>query len=197
MASDKPDSFQCGPFEVARNPNVSQFVEKLNRLREAVDQCRIQPGVGYTITRSSGGTSLSIQSSSGSSAAEDLHPFKIKVRKKDDKYQFFVIQGSVGNNAAIVTNQEKWVDFEAPSRIYLEATINDLVNTSCLLKSIAPGEKLEPVSIEGGKQTKSRITIGLFVDSNGGKNYQVVQNIRANISLKLVCSDGYPALLMS
>jgi hypothetical protein len=42
VPNEKPDSFQCGPFEVARNPDVRQFVEKLNRLREAVDACRVQ-----------------------------------------------------------------------------------------------------------------------------------------------------------
>jgi len=196
MAGDKPDSFQCGPFEVARNPNVSQFVEKLNRLREAIDQCRIQPGVGYKLTRSSGGTSLTISPGSGSSVAEDLYPFKIKTRQKDNKYQFFVVQGSVGNNETLVSNQDKWVDFEAPARIYLEATISDLKITSCLLKAIAPDQPVELVSISGGKQTKARITIGLYVDPSNTKNFQIVQNVRTNILTVTICSDGYPAIFL-
>jgi hypothetical protein len=197
MASDKSDSFQCGPFEVASNPNVSQFVEKLNRLREAVDQCRIQPGVGYTLTRSSGGTSLTIKTGSGSTAAEDLYPFKIKIRKKDTKYQFFVIQGTIASNEKIVTNQEEWVDFEAPARIYLEATITDGAISTATLKTQPPGQVLELVSIQGGAQTQARITIGQYLDPEGAKNFQIIQNVRANISTKVVCSDGYPALLIS
>ena len=196
MASEKPDSFQCGVFEVARNPNVSQFVEKLNRLREAIDQCRIQPGVGYKLTRSSGGTSLTISPGSGSPVAEDLYPFKIKTRQKDKKYQFFVVQGSVGNNETLVSNQQKWVDFEAPARIYLEATVSDLKITSCLLKAIAPDQPLELVSIAGGKQTKSRVTIGLYVDPSNAKNFQIVQNVRTNILPVTICSDGYPAIFL-
>jgi len=197
MASDKSDSFQCGPFEVASNPSVTQFADKLNRLREALDQCRIQPGVGYTLTRSSGGTSLTIKTGSGSTAAEDLYPFKIKIRKKDTKYQFFVIQGTIASNEKIVTNQEEWVDFEAPARIYLEATITDGAISTATLKTQPPGQVLELVSIQGGAQTQARITIGQYLDPEGAKNFQIIQNVRANISTKVVCSDGYPALLIS
>jgi len=196
MASEKSDSFQCGAFEVASNPNVTQFVDKLNKLREAIDQCRIQPGVGYTLTRSSGGTSLTIKTGSGSSSPEDLYPFKIKIRQKDKKYQFFVIQGSVGNNDTLVSNQEKWVDFEAPARIYLEATVSDLKITSCLLKAIAPDQTLELVTISGGKQIQSRITIGLFIDPSNAKNFQIVQNVRTNLLPVTICSDGYPAIFL-
>jgi hypothetical protein len=196
MPSELPDSFNCGPFVTARNPDVGLFVDKLNRLREAVDACRIQPGVGYTLERSSGGTSLTIKTGSGSSAPEDLYPFKIKTRQKDKKYQFFVIQGSVANNATLVENQEEWIDFQAPARIYLEATFNDQKIASCLLKSIAPDEPLELVTISGGKQTQSRITIGLFIDPSKGKNFQIVQNVRTNLLASTICSDGYPAVFL-
>jgi hypothetical protein len=197
MASDKSDSFQCGPFEVASNPSVTQFADKLNRLREALDQCRIQPGVGYTLARSSGGTSLTIKTGSGSTAAEDLYPFKIKIRKKDTKYQFFVIQGTIASNEKVVTNQEEWVDFEAPARIYLEATITDGAISTATLKTQPPGQVLELVTISAGAQTQAKITIGQYLDPEGAKNFQIIQNVRSNISTRLVCSDGYPALLMS
>ena len=196
MPSELPDSFQCGPFVKVSNPDAGVFVDKLNRLREAVDQCRIQPGVGYTFTRSSGGTSLTIKTGSGSSAAEVLHPFKIKIRQKDKKYQFFVIQGAAGNNSIIASNQEKWVDFKPPARIYLEATISNNKNTSSVFKSIAPDQTLESVTIEGGGQTKSRITVGLYVDPDGKENYQIIQNVKTNIIFKTICADGYPALFM-
>lgn len=196
MASEKPDSFNCGPFEIARNPNVSQFVEKLNRLRDAVDQCRIQPGVGYTLTRSSGGTSLTIKTGSGGSGAEDLHPFKIKIRQKDKKYQFFIGSGYVGSSSVIASNQESWVDFDAPSKIYLEAKIVDLKITELEFKTKNHNEALEPVEIDGN-QTASRITIGFYYDPDDGKNYQLIQNVRTNILVKLMCSDGYPAIIMT
>ena len=197
MASEKPDSFQCGPFEVASNPSVTQFADKLNRLREAVDQCRLQPGVGYTLNRSSGGTTLTIKTGSGSSVAEDVYPFKIKIRQKDKKYQFFVVQGSVGDNAVLVSNQEKWVDLKPPARIYLEVKLSDSKITNCLLKTSKPDEILELVSIEEGKQTKSRISIGLYLDPEGKKSYQIVQNVKTNISTNGVCSDGYPVILLT
>jgi hypothetical protein len=197
MANDKPDSFQCGPFETARNPNVTQFVEKLNRLREAVDQCRIQPGVGYTLTRSSGGTSLTIKTGLGSSTTpEDLHPFKIKTRQKDKKYQFFIGAGYVGSNSVIAKNQESWVDFEPPSKIYLEAKIVNLKITELEFKTKNHSQALEPVEIDEN-QIASRITIGFYYDPNDGKNYQLIQNVKTNILVKLKCSDGYPALIMT
>ena len=197
MANDKPDSFQCGPFETARNPNVTQFVEKLNRLREAVDQCRIQPGVGYTLTRSSGGTSLTIKTGLGSSTTpEDLHPFKIKTRQKDKKYQFFIGAGYVGSNSVIAKNQESWVDFDPPSNIYLEAKIVNLKITELEFKTKNHSQALEPVEIDEN-QIASRITIGFYYDPNDGKNYQLIQNVKTNILVKLKCSDGYPALIMT
>lgn len=196
MASEKPDSFQCGPFEVAQNPNVTQFVEKLNRLREAVDQCRIQPGVGYTLTRSSGGTSLTIKTGSGAPGAEDLYPFKIKIRQKDKKYQFYISSGYVGSNLVIVKNQESWVEFEPPSTIYLEAKIVDLKITELEFKTKKYSQALEPVEINE-KQTASRIIIGFYYDPDGEKNYQLIQNVKTNILVKLKCSDGYPALIMT
>jgi hypothetical protein len=195
MASDRPDSFQCGSFEVAQNPNVTQFVEKLNRLREAVDQCRIQPGVGYTLTRSGGGTSLTIKTGSGALGA-DLYPFKIKIRQKDKKYQFYISSGYVGSNLVIVKNQESWVKFEPPSTIYLEAKIVDLKITELEFKTKKYSEALEPVEINE-KQTASRIIIGFYHDPDGEKNYQLIQNVKTNILVKLKCSDGYPALIMT
>jgi hypothetical protein len=196
MPSELADSFQCGPFVRASNPDAGVFADKLNKLREAVDQCRIQPGAGYTLTRSSGGTSLTIKTGSRSPSQAELYPFKINTRQKDKKYQFFVIQGSVGNNETLVSNQEEWVDFYPPARIYLEATVSDLKITSCLLKAISPEKPLELVSIVGGRQTKSRVTIGLYVDPFNKKNFQIVQNIRRNILPVTICSDGYPAIFL-
>jgi hypothetical protein len=201
MASEKPDSFQCGPFEVSRNPDVRQFVDKLNKLREAVDQCRIQPGVGYTVNRSSGGTTLGIRSGSGGVSIALQHPFKVQVRKINNKYQFFVAQGLVGNNEKKVENIDKWVDFDAnqPSaRIFLEATITDLTIDKLTLKTQAANAELARTVVEDGKQKLARISIGLYVPTEPTKtDYRVIQNVTTDIMTPLFCYSGYPALAMT
>lgn len=199
MASEKPDSFQCGPFEVARNPNVSQLVEKLNRLREAVDACRIQPGVGYIVNRSSGGTTLAIKSDSSSSAAVKDHPFKLQVRKKDDDYEFKVGPGTVQNNSNQPDNINTWAALDdVPARIYLEAKISELEITSLTFKSQKSDSELKRTEIESGKQTFARITIGLYVpNSTGGTDYKVIQNVTTDIATPLFAFNGYPALLLT
>jgi hypothetical protein len=195
VASDIPDSFQCGAFEVAKNPNVSQFVEKLNRLREAVDQCRLQPGVGYTLNRSSGGTTLSINT--GSQAAQaNKRPFEISIRKKDTKYEFYIATGILNNGTAI-DNLEKWVAFDAqpPVVIYLEAKLSNLEITSVTVKSKKQDGLLETIEISGGKQTYARIALGFYAGS--GKTFNIVQNVFTNINTTNVCHDGFPALSLS
>jgi hypothetical protein len=201
MASNTPDSFQCGPFEVTRSPDVRQFVEKLNRLREAVDAYRIQPGVGYTLNRSPGGTVLSIRQDGGSAAATYEHPFKLSVRKKDNQYQFFALQGTVGNNQKKVDNIEKWVDFnpnQPSARIFLEATITDLAIDKLTLKTQASDAELARTEIKAGKQSVARISIGLYVPTQADKkDYRIIQNVTTNIMTPLFCYSGYPALSLT
>ncbi len=198
MPNEKPDSFQCGPFEVARNPDVRSFVEKLNRLREAVDQCRVQPGVGYTVNRSSGGTVLAIKTGSASGEAEFVHPFKLRVRPQGSRFQFLCTTGTVGDNDPRVDNLETWVDFEAPARIYLEAVIEDLAITSLTLKAQKADDPLARTVVEDGKQTQARISIGLYVATEPGKtDYRIIQNVTTNIMTPLFCFSGYPALALT
>jgi len=199
MPSEKPDSFQCGPFEVASNPNVSQFVEKLNRLREAVDACRIQPGVGYNVSRSSGGTTLTIKSESVSSPAEEDHPFKLQVRKKEDAYEFKVGPGTVQNNGIQPDNISTWVGFNsAPARIYLEAKISDLEITELTFKAKNSDEELKRTEIESGEQSAARITIGLYVPSSpGGTDFRVIQNVKTDIMTPLFAFNGYPSIQLT
>jgi len=201
MPSEKPDSFQVGAFEVARNPDVRGFVEKLNRLREAVDQCRIQPGVGYTVNRSTNGTVLSIRAGDGGVIAPYEHPFKLQVRTKDGQYQFFVTQGSVGNNEKKVENIEQWVNFDPnqpEARIYLEAELKDLQIQSLKLKNQAANAELARTVIEQGTQRLARISIGLYVPTEPGKtNYRVIQNVTTNIMTPLFCYSGYPAISLT
>lgn len=201
MPNEKPDSFQCGPFEVARNPDVRSFVEKLNRLREAVDSCRLQDGKGYTINRSTNGTTLSIKAGAGGSSTSLEHPFKLQVRQKDKQYEFFVAQGTVGNNDKKVENIEKWVPFESndPSaRVYLEAEIEELAIQKLTLKTQAADDELKRTEVTGGKQNYARISIGLHVPTEAGKkDYRVVQNVTTDIMTPIFCFSGYPALSLT
>ena len=77
MAFDQSDSFQIGSFEVRKNPSPQELADKLNRLREAVDQLRIQPGPGYLVNRTRGGTTLQILSKAGTSATTETCPFDV------------------------------------------------------------------------------------------------------------------------
>jgi len=198
MPSEKPDSYQCGPFSVARNPDVTQFVEKLNRLREMVDSCRIQPGKGYTFNRSSAGTTLSIHSGKGLQLDTE-YSFKLEVRKKDSGYEFKVGPGTVQNNEIAPDNIDTWVEFaNAPARIYLEAEITELEITSLTFLAQDSDAELLRTEISSGEQTFARITIGLYVPTTSGEtDYRVIQNVRTDIMTPLFAFNGYPALQLT
>lgn len=101
MAFDQPDSFNIGPFEVRRNPSPQELAEKLNRLREAVEQCRLQPGPGYTVSRTRGGTTLQIRPSGGASLPEAC-PFDVTLASSNTGYKICVAPGTV--NGVYATN---------------------------------------------------------------------------------------------
>lgn len=79
--SEKPDSFGVGEFQVVRDPDAKKLAEKLNQLREAIDQCRLLPGVGYTVRRGPSGTVLSIAKKGGGggtvAGGDDPCPFDV------------------------------------------------------------------------------------------------------------------------
>lgn len=102
MAFDQPDSFNIGPFEVRRNPSPQELAEKLNRLREAVEQCRLQPGPGYTVSRTRGGTTLQILARPGGSAAANICPFDVTLTATTSGYKISVAPGTV--NGVYATN---------------------------------------------------------------------------------------------
>lgn len=101
MAFTQPDSFQIGPFEVRRNPSPQELAEKLNRLREAVEQIRIQPGPGYLVNRGRGGTTLQILSRGGM-ASTDICPFDVTLQADGANYKIKVEPGTV--NGVYATN---------------------------------------------------------------------------------------------
>lgn len=192
MASEKADSFQCGPFEVARNPDVRQFVEKLNRLRDALDSVRLQPGVGYSVNRSSGGTTLSIQSGGGGVSAKDMRPFQLSFRKKDQNHQFYALTGTMGS--VTPSNVETWVTFRPPANIFLEAKISEMKISDVTLGSQPADQKLAAVEIVNGQQTFARISVGFYVPAvKTSANFRLIQNVFTNVLLPLTVFEGYPA----
>ena len=196
MASDKPDSFQCGPFEVASNPNVSQFVDKLNRLREAVDQCRIQPGIGYTLNRSTGGTTLSIKTSNGGMmGTEDIHPFKIYARIQNKKVQAKIQKESAffspSNTKIQGLDEYTEVGIKDICQIYLTAKVTNHVISEAKIDFSGDSTSLIDPASGQSAQTATRIPLG-SVDKNG----QIVQNVRTNLSTNLGCLNGFAYLLI-
>lgn len=195
MPNEKPDSFQCGPFEVARNPDVRSFVEKLNRLREAVDACRVQPGVGYTVSRSSGGTTLSIKASAGGVAApSDPHPFQVTTSVQQETIHFTVHKESyVGGDyvpkagEAISTGQRK-ISSGSPIYIWLNAKIGEQLEVTAL--KLESGLELPKAFLpEGdGPQTDANLVLATLT-SRG-----IVQAVRQNLVMVLVNLAGYPAV---
>lgn len=194
MANEKPDSFQCGPFEVARNPNVSQFVEKLNRLREAVDQCRLQPGVGYTLNRSSGGTTLSIRGQGGS-VAIDPHPFKIYARKKDNQWEAKIQKESelYVPSKRDISGLDEWtrIGNKEVCQIYLDAKISDLKIQSAKIDFSGESKSLVDPAEGEGPQTATRIPLGSI-----GKDGTITQNVKTHVRTNLGCLDGFAYLLI-
>jgi hypothetical protein len=196
VPNEKPDSFQCGPFEVARNPDVRSFVEKLNRLREAVDQCRVQPGVGYTVNRSSGGTVLAIKAGAGGSAPEERHPFKISVSQKEGGYVYTVadplyITAPIGNVA-------EEVPFTPPSLFVIEVDVDENLQPSNGKLAALPYEQPSLATIvvaDSGQQTKARIVLGAMVES--GESFVVRQYVKFAVGSQVANNDGYPALLLT
>jgi hypothetical protein len=196
VASDKPDSFQCGAFEVAKNPNVSQFVEKLNRLREAVDQCRLQPGVGYTLNRSSGGTSLTISTGQGGVVAPDIHPFKIFARMKDNKMQAKIQKESELYDPVKkdITGLDEWnnIGNSEICQIYLEAKISDHKIQSAKIDFSGSSKSLVDPSDGQSAQTATRIPLGSIT-----KKGVITQSVKTHLRTNLGCLNGFAYLLIT
>jgi len=202
MPSDKPDSFQCGPFEVSRSPNIGLFVEKLNRLREAIDSCRILPGVGYDFSRGPNGTVLTIRPSHGqgqSSAAQGRHPFQLSFRTTKEKTtEFYVEDGIVGNNSVKTDGLTSWTNFISPARIYLEAKISDTKISSLSVKSQPVKDAMERITTQQGVQTFARISVGTIAPASAeSKTLVVVQNITTDLLSPILCVNGVPAVLLT
>jgi hypothetical protein len=196
MASDKPDSFQCGPFEVASNPSVTQFVDKLNRMREAVDQCRIQPGVGYEIQRSTGGTTLTIKKGGGGATSQAIYPFKIYARIKEKKVQAKIQKESefYSPSKTSITGLDEWTDIGIKDicQIYLTAQISDHAITSAKIDFSGDSSSLIDPADGQSAQTATRIPLGSVT-----KKGEITQSVKTHLRTNLGCLNGFAYLLIT
>lgn len=129
MASDQPDSFQIGPFEVRQNPSPRELADKLNRLREAVDQVRLQPGPGYTLARSRGGTTIQILARPGGSSATETCPFDVSLQASGANYKIKVQPGTL--NGLYATNYADSLSFDSTTlSVATSGTTNVVVDVT-------------------------------------------------------------------
>jgi hypothetical protein len=195
MPNLKADSFQCGPFEVLRNPSATQFAEKLNRLREAIDSCRIMPGVGYTFNRSSGGTTLSIKNPPKSgSGATLLFPFKITLKiDKNIVYYFVTLESYLywtDGESKRVAGIGAWNSLgskdDNKKYIYLEAKYN--ANTANFISASILSGKDAPVLVGNG--------VARCVIATISKTQQITQNVRSHLIAVNACWNGNPSIVI-
>lgn len=103
MPFGEPDSFNVGSFEVRSNPSPLELAGKLNRLREAVEQLRLQNGPGYTVNRTRGGTTLQLLTRPGSaSGPATVCPFEISKAVTSSGYTITIQPGTI--NGLLATN---------------------------------------------------------------------------------------------
>jgi len=191
VPNEKPDSFQCGSFEVARNPDVRQFVDKLNRLREAVDACRLQDGVGYTVSRSTNGTVLSIKPSTGGTVvAERDHQFKVSVRTKDGQTQFRVFResflfwttgGAIGPET--IGGLDQWLETPLPTDVRLRVRHN---NSFDFVSAVVEASNLPIYAPNETSIQLARIN----------ESKRVVQSVFSFVRARNACLNGAPAIVL-
>ena len=193
MAFTEADSFQIGAFEVARNASARDLAEKLNRLREAVDQCRLQPGVGYTLNRGPGGTTLSIAAGGGGGAAvPDPHPWQVTVETRDRRRYFRVTPGSVLDGVS-VQNLDSLVAIpeNSPGNIHCVLQVplgTNLEPGPASVVAVAEADYRGIVEPENARQESSnKILATLQADG------VLVQAVRRNMALVLANNGGFAA----
>lgn len=192
------DSHGIGEFAVARNPDVRLFVEKLNRLREAVDSVRLQPGVGYTLSRSVNGTVLNIYPRGGGVAADEFFPFKVTTTTKDDEVFFSVHKdsGTVSNLEVERLGEDIGTgkrNLDTSLRVILSADVSPGPVIDRLYLRSQPVDEdffaVEPGQLDAmAPQTRANIILATLTREG------VVQNVRNHLQYALGNSNGFPAL---
>jgi hypothetical protein len=198
MASDQPDSFQVGSFEVRKNPSPQELADKLNRLREAVDRVRLQDGIGYTVNRSSGGTSLNIKTGNQNATIQSPHPFQIYTRYVDDTWQAKVYPQSLIYNPTqyngTINGLNTWTDLDGLTDvrdIYLKTSISNHAIVSAGIDFSGQHTSLVDPDDGSGAQTAARIPLG-SVTSVG----QITQSVRSHVRTNLACMNGFAYVLL-
>lgn len=192
MASIEADSFQIGAFAVSKNASARELADKLNRLREAVEQCRLQPGVGYTLNRGPRGTTLAIQAAGGGAAVPDPHPWQVSVETRENRRHFRVLAGSfidgvtvtnLGTLVAIPQNQIGAV--HCVLQIPLGASLSvGLASIVAIAQTDMP-DSVVPVA--GPQRESNKILATLQADG------VLVQAVRRNMALVLANNGGFAA----
>lgn len=194
MAFTQPDSFNIGPFEVRKNPSPAELAEKLNRLREAVDQIRIQPGPGYLVNRGRGGTTLQILPKTAVQSVAS-HPFQVVSSVVSSTQRFFVEPLSYLNGGAVtISGLGTVTTFTSfPSHVVLEATVASNASvTSAAIVQFATSTTVnlcEPAD-GAGVQTKSRVIVATVTTTG------VVQSIRENVQTETGCLNGFAVITL-
>lgn len=198
MASDKPDSFGVGAFEVVPKADVRTFVEKLNRLREAVDQCRLQDGVGYTVQRSSGGTTLAIRPQAASAEAAKTHPWKVTLGRENENYFFTVEPASDINTGEYIP--DNLTEKIALNTSKLEADYLALVHfkvdgelrpSGFTLKAVKKSQFEGNVVPPNGEQTEGNCVLATITKSG-----RVVQSVFGHLFVTIINYGGFAALVL-
>jgi len=141
MAFTQPDSFQIGPFEVRKNPSPQELAEKLNRLREAVDQLRLQPGPGYLVNRTRGGTTLQILSRPAVPTASETCPFDASLQADGANYKITVQPGTL--NGLYATNYADSLSFDSTT-----LTVGATATSNVVLSVTTDGKQVTAHTIE-------------------------------------------------
>jgi len=142
--AENGDSFNISPFRVVPDPDAKLLADKLNKLREAIDQCRLLPGPGYQIKRGSTGTTLTIQRRGGGGAAtaaeEDPCPFDVTPSVTSAGVNLSVQPGLVngvlpGNMFSVLTASASGVKY-----VCVDVTTNgkNVTSATMAVKTTAP-----------------------------------------------------------
>jgi hypothetical protein len=80
------ENHEIQEFDSGESITSPNFRIKLNNIVKGLKSAFIQPGIGYTMTRTNGGTTLNVKPGKGGSGGGETfnHPFKVFIRKNPD-----------------------------------------------------------------------------------------------------------------
>ena len=194
MPYTQADSFQVGPFQVTANPSARELAEKLNRLREAVESCRLQPGVGYTINRTTGGTTLVMKAGTGGGGTlPDPYPWQVQLLVENGEF-FFRVEPASTLDGITVRNLGEKIPLQTReiSRVYhcvLQVTLDQNLNaTDATIKAMTSQDYPGVVFPENARQTQINRILASVSPSG-----TLVQDVRKNMVLLLANNGGFAA----